>query len=138
MRKLIILHYLFLHRSDFHEVFGEVNLKINTGDEWLDKNVIHPYANFLYKIINSNGLYGECKNQGVLEISFRKLFYTINTLRDLFPCVKKMSSLHRYYSITEKQLHTTATSDYVYVQAYEAQELYHSFKAILSEMISKP
>lgn len=76
-------------------------------------------------------MYGECKLQGILDISFKKLFYIINTLKDLFPCVKKMSNLSRYYSHTEKQLNSTVSNDYVLTHAYEAQELYHAFKAIL-------
>lgn len=49
-----------------------------------------------------------------------------------------MSSLYRYYHHTEKQLKTEATVDYVMTIAYEAQEFYNRFKAIITEMISKP
>ena len=66
-------------------------------------------------------MYGECKIHGVMDISFKKLFYIINTLKDLFPCVKKMSNLSRYYSQTEHQLHATVSNDYVLTHAYEAQ-----------------
>lgn len=66
------------------------------------------------------------------------LFYVINTLNELFPCVRKISSLHRYYSPREKQLNTSATSDFVMVLSYEAHELYNFFKAILGEMIGRP
>jgi len=55
---------------------------------------------FLYKIINSGGLYAECKFKGAVDISFKMMFYAINTLLDLFPCVNKMSSLYRYYNQT--------------------------------------
>ena len=83
-------------------------------------------------------MYGQCKMQGIIDISFRKLFYIVNTLKELFPCVKKMSNLSRYYSVTEKQLQTQISTDYVFAHAHEAQDLYNSFKAILSEMINKP
>lgn len=66
------------------------------------------------------------------------LFYVINTLNELFPCVRKISSLHRYYSAREKQLSTSATTDFVMVLAYEAHELYNFFKASLGEMIGRP
>ena len=66
------------------------------------------------------------------------LFYTINMLKYLFPCVKKMSSLSRYYSKIEKDLQCKLTYDYVMVHAFEAQDLYNCFKAILGEMMSKP
>lgn len=100
--------------------------------------MIKPYCAFLYKIINSGGFYSECKSKGVLDISLRMLFYTTNTLNELFVCVRKISSLHRYYSKEEKILGTSANSDFVLTVAYEAQEIYNCFKAILGSMIALP
>ena len=91
---------------------------MTTSDDWLNKNVITPYTNFLYKIINSNGMYGECKSVGTGDISFRKLFYIVNTLKDLFPCVKKMSNLSRYYSVVEKKMRTGISVGYVFAHAF--------------------
>ena len=59
-------------------------------------------------------------------------------LKDLFPCVKKMSNLSRYYIKTEKEINSSLTVDYVSMIAFEAQELYNCFKAVLGEMITKP
>lgn len=59
-------------------------------------------------------------------------------LKDLFPCVKKMSNLSRYYIKIETQLNSTLTMDYISMIAFEAQELYNCFKAVLGEMITDP
>ncbi len=59
-------------------------------------------------------------------------------MKCLFPCVKKMSSLSRYYNKIENDLNSKLTYDYVMVHAFEAQDMYNCFKAILGEMISKP
>lgn len=88
-----------------------------TKDQWLNEWILHPYTMFLYKIINSGDLYSVCKKKKI-EISFKMLFYVINTLFDLFPCVHKMSSLYRYYHHTEKLMKTEATIDYVMTIAY--------------------
>jgi hypothetical protein len=66
------------------------------------------------------------------------LFYVINTLKALFPCVKKMASLYRYYHKIESTLKSTVTTDYILIHAYDALELYNHFKSILGEFIKKP
>ena len=81
MRKYTLVHYILLHNPQMYESFHSINLKIRTTDEWLNQNIIAPYTSFLYKIINSNGMYGQCKMQGIIDISFKKLFYIINTLK---------------------------------------------------------
>ena len=81
LRKYTLVHYILLHYPHLYEEFQNVNLKIRTSDEWLNQNIITPYTSFLYKIINSNGMYGQCKMQGIIEVSFKKLFYLINTLK---------------------------------------------------------
>lgn len=137
LRKYTIVHWCLIHEPQLCEMLSEVGFGGECEDEWLSKNVLKQYGNFLHKVSRSEEYYKRSKASGVVEFSFDLLFYIINLLKSLFHSVRKISPLARYYNQVEHHS-KHFLSDFVYVNAYHAQELYTTFKVMLGEIIRRP
>lgn len=69
----------------------------------MNEHVLKPYQQFLQRVVCAEEQYGLSLPQGVLEISFERLFFVASLLSQLFHATHKISALARYYRGAESR-----------------------------------